>query len=194
MVHHGSLRSRPRRLRGSAAITTRRVPAVSRDTPLGIRRVPGVRARSRRPVRRAPAVTVRGKTAASKACTRARDRAGHARLRARRRAAWRGDRVLCSVACLRTSREMSLICGGRGGSRSAAGSTGREARDAKTLESEDDFPGGQSPGAWPRACTYLDIFVRPLAEELDFSDLSHGDSCPRVLRVGKRAPRPSLGP
>jgi hypothetical protein len=141
MVHHGSLRSRPRRLRGSAAITTRRVPAVSRDTPLGIRRVPGVRARSRRPVRRAPAVTVRGKTAASKACTRARDRAGHARLRARRRAAWRGDRVLCSVACLRTSREMSLICGGRGGSRSAAGSTGREARDAKTLESEDDFPG-----------------------------------------------------
>jgi hypothetical protein len=45
------------------------------------------------------------------------------------------------VACLRTSREMSLICGGREGSRSAAGSTGREARDAKTLESEDDFPG-----------------------------------------------------
>jgi hypothetical protein len=49
------------------------------------------------------------------------------------------------VACLRTSREMSLICGGREGSRSAAGSTGREARDAKTLESEDDFPAVSRP-------------------------------------------------
>ena len=31
-----------------------------------------------------------------------------------------------------------------------------------------------------RPCTYLDILVRPLAEQLDLRDLSHGES-PRVL-------------
>jgi hypothetical protein len=65
---------------------------------------------------------------------------------------------------------------GEGGVAVSGWFDGAGACDAKTLESEDDFPGGESPGAWPRARTYLDIVVRPLAEELDFSDLSHGDS------------------
>lgn len=118
---------RPRPDRGpTASITTRRVREwvnVTRRSAIvaspAFARVRGGRYAG------APAVDGARKNRRFRCIRGRRDRAGHARLRARRRAAWRGERVLCSVVCLRTSREMSLICGGREGSRSAAGSTGQ---------------------------------------------------------------------
>ena len=185
---------RPRPDRGpTAAITTRRVREwFNVTTPLGNRRVPGVRARSRRSVRR----RARRRRCAEKpplpVCTRAK---GSGRSRASARAATGGvaRRARAMFRGVFTNLERDVVdLWGEEGSRSAAGSTG-QGRAMQDPRKRRRFPGGESPGAWPRARTYLDIFVRPLAEELDFSDLSHGDSCPRVLRVGRQT-RPSFEP
>ena len=118
---------RPRPDRGpTAAITTRRVREwfnVTRRSAI-VASPAFARVRDGR-YAGAPAVDGARKNRRFRCVRGRRDRAGHARLRARRRAAWRGERVLCSVVCLRTSREMSLICGRREGLRSAAGSTGQ---------------------------------------------------------------------
>ena len=138
---------RPRPDRGpTAAITTRRVREwFNVTTPLGNRRVPGVRARSRRPVRR----RTRRRRCAEKpplpVYTRAK---GSGRSRASARAATGGvaQRARAMFRGVFTNLERDVVdLWGEGGVPVSGWFDGAGACDAKTLESEDDFPAVSRP-------------------------------------------------
>ena len=82
----------------------------------------------------------------------------------------------------RTSREISLICGGRGRGRQSRliEASGRNPKNevASRIEAQSRRRGSRD--------THLDIVVGPLAEQLDVRNLSHGDLLAKTCCASKR--------